>query len=298
MRWKWFVVLFALVGMSGCGRPEPNDPQADLAAATEIRGRLVSSGGEAGGGAVASAATGTGWATLKGTFRLANGAAIPARKPLTVNKDVGACAPAGRQVLSEALLIDSATRGIANVVVFARKVSREHEAVSSPPESALFDQKECIFLSHVLPIRLGQTLKILNSDPVGHNTNIDAKRGSSFNQTVPDGGEITFKPDAEESAPVSVTCSIHPWMQAYILPRKNGYFAVTKPDGSFEIANLPDGEEIEFQVWHESGTGPGGALAGVEVAGVKWNAKGRFKLKLTENETKSLEVTVPAGSLN
>ena len=41
-------------------------------------------------------------------------------------------------------------------------------------------------------------------------------------------------------------------MKAYMLPRENGYFAVSADDGSFEIANLPAGEELEIQVWHES----------------------------------------------
>ena len=49
-------------------------------------------------------------------------------------------------------------------------------------------------------------------------------------------------------------------MSAYLLPRKNGYFAVTAADGSFEIPNVPAGEKLEFQVWHESAAGAGGGL--------------------------------------
>ena len=40
-------------------------------------------------------------------------------------------------------------------------------------------------------------------------------------------------------------------MKAYMMPRKDTYMAVTKADGSFEIPNLPAGEKVEFQVWHE-----------------------------------------------
>ena len=46
-------------------------------------------------------------------------------------------------------------------------------------------------------------------------------------------------------------------MIGYLLPRKNGYFAMTDADGKFEIANVPAGEPLEFQVWHESGAGAG-----------------------------------------
>ena len=51
-------------------------------------------------------------------------------------------------------------------------------------------------------------------------------------------------------------------MTAYMLPRKNGYFAVTDADGTFEIANVPAGEQLEFQVWHESGGAAGNGLVG------------------------------------
>ena len=51
-------------------------------------------------------------------------------------------------------------------------------------------------------------------------------------------------------------------MVAYMLPRENGYFAVTDAEGRFEIANLPAGEPLEFQVWHESGGAAGNGLVG------------------------------------
>ena len=71
-----------------------------------------------------------------------------------------------------------------------------------------------------------------------------------------------------------------------MLPRKNRYFAVTAADGSFEIANLPAGEELEIQVWHESAAGTQGALVVETDAAkeLKWTKKGRIKIKLEENE--------------
>jgi hypothetical protein len=67
---------------------------------------------------------------------------------------------------------------------------------------------------------------------------------------------------------------------------------VTKPDGSFEISNLPAGEEIEVQVWHERGTGAGGALV-LANKDLKWTNKGRFKIKLDADQTKDLALEVP-----
>ena len=70
----------------------------------------------------------------------------------------------------------------------------------------------------------GQPIDIKNSDPTGHNTNI---LGTGFNQLIPAEGSIPFKLQKEDARPVKVTCSIHPWMMAYMLARKNGYFAIT-----------------------------------------------------------------------
>lgn len=72
-------------------------------------------------------------------------------------------------------------------------------------------------------------------------------------------------------------------MKAYILPRNDSYVAVSQPDGSFEIANLPAGEEIEFQAWHERGAG----IQGYFEAQKDW-PKGRFRLKLKAGEEKDL----------
>ena len=67
-----------------------------------------------------------------------------------------------------------------------------------------------------------------------------------------------FLRQGETGLPVSVTCNIHPWMKAYAVFREDGYVAVSSGDGTFEIPDLPAGEPLEFQVWHERATGRGG----------------------------------------
>jgi hypothetical protein len=88
-------------------------------------------------------------------------------------------------------------------------------------------------------------------------------------------------------------------MRAFVLPRADAYFAVTGPDGSFEIANLPAGVELEFQAWHERGTGRGGGLAldSPEAKELKWNASGRFKVKLEEDEEREIVINVPSSAV-
>jgi hypothetical protein len=86
-------------------------------------------------------------------------------------------------------------------------------------------------------------------------------------------------------------------MKAYVIFRKDGYVAVSAPDGSFEIADLPAGEPLEFQVWHARSSGSGGGVV-LERPDLKWNPKGRFVITLQADETKDLgTLEVPAGSI-
>ena len=221
------------------------------------------------------------WATLKGRF-VYDGTPPAAKFLDTSGKDNEVCGK--HKIPDESLLVDSGSKGIANVAIFARKTSRTHESAQQAAKQEIpFDQKECVFLSHVIGVQVGQTMAIKNSDPIGHNTNITTQADASINPLLPPSGEVKHVFRRPQVVPVPVTCNIHPWMKAYILPRGDSYFAVSSKDGSFEIANLPAGEDIEFQVWHERAAGPQGSLQ----AKKDW-AKGRFKLKLAPGETKDL----------
>jgi hypothetical protein len=196
------------------------------------------------------------------------------------------------KLLDRSLLVDPSSKGLANVVVFARKTTRVKNPVSDTP--LVFDQKNCEFLSPVFAARVGQPVDVRNSDPIGHNTNI---AGSSFNQLIPAGAGTVYKPDSETGMPTMVTCNIHPWMKAYCVFRKDGYVAVSSADGTFTIPDLPAGEMLEFQVWHERSSGPSGAV-GLSKPELKWTPKGRFQIRLDPDEVKDLgTLEVPAGAL-
>jgi len=284
--------VLALAALVGCGRRLPVDQPPDLAAARQIRDGFQASVGDGGETPAATTQQPTGWATLRGVFKL--GGTAPAPLPLKVDKDLEVCAPGSRPVYSEQVVVDDATRGIANVVIYADGVPAEwlhDDAKAAVAEEVIFDQKECTFLTHVLGMFATQRLKILNSDPIGHNTNLSPRNSAPFNQTIPAGGHTTYQPQGEEREPFSVVCSIHPWMQAWIITRSNGYFAVTGPDGTFEIPNLPAGVDLEFRVWQEKAN----FLQDVSVNGqpARW-ARGRLPLRLdAEDEAKNrLDVQV------
>jgi len=284
------IVVGCVVVTVGCGPGRVTAPGADAEAAGKIRATLVSASSVSGDSAAGSASTGTGWATLRGRFMFAG--ASPQPKPLVVDKDTEVCSMGGMKLLDRSVLVDPSSKGLANVVVFARKTSRVKTAAAEAP--LVFDQKNCEFLAPVFAARVGQQVDVHNSDPIGHNTNI---AGSSFNQLIPAGQGTAYKPDAETGMPTMVTCNIHPWMKAYAVFRKDGYVAVSGADGSFSIADLPAGETIEFQVWHERSGGPNGAV-GLEKPELKWTPKGRFQIKLEADEIKDLgTLEIPASAI-
>lgn len=283
------------VALIGCNGRMNLGPVADQRAATAIHEALVAAKPATTDAAGPAAPKGTGWATLKGQF-LFDGDP-PQMPPYNVTKEQDICMVGGKAPPQEKLVVAPDTKAIKNVVVFLRDASRIHESANPKSDSVAFDQKHCLFLSHVAGVTVGQTLNIKNSDSTGHNTNII---GTGFNQLIPAGGAIPYKIQKDTQVPNQVTCSIHPWMTAYLLARKNGYFAITGDDGKFEIPNVPAGEPLEFQVWHESGAAAGGGLVGTtaDVPDLKWSNRGRVAITLQPDQVKEVKVVVPAAAFH
>ena len=233
------------------------------------------------------------WASLKGRFVFDGDPPAPAE--ITADKDVEVC---GKHKLVNEELVVSEDNGIANVVLFVRsKGVTVHPDLEDGSKSAplVLDNKDCRFQPHVGFVQTGQTLTIKNSDPVGHNSNIATMKNSPSNSLVPSNGssDVTFSRD--EAIPASVTCNIHPWMKAYLVIRPNPYGVVTGPDGSFEIENLPVGEELEFQLWHEKG----GYLDEFTLDGKKTSAKrGRIDFTVEEGGTDLGDIVVDCKVFN
>lgn len=273
----------------GCGSPRLSSPAPDAEAAQALR-VVLATAGSGGAAEEAAASTGTGWGTLTGRFVFVGTPGEP--KALVVDKDTAVCTAEGRKLFDQSLQVGS-DGGLANVVVFARKVTRVKDR-PVPEKPLVFDQKACEFLAPVFAARVGEPIDVRNSDPIGHNTNIS---GTSFNQLIPAGEGTIFTPAAETGIPVMVTCNIHPWMKSYAVFRKDGYVAVTGSDGTFSIPDLPAGETIEFQVWHERSTGPNGAVA-AEKPELKWSSKGRFTVRLEPEQTLDIgNVEIQASAL-
>jgi plastocyanin len=233
---------------------------------------------------LAAATAEAGWGTLKGKFVYAG--APPAPPKLDVNKDQEVCSK--HPLVDESLLVD-ASGGVANVVVFVRtknvEVAPSYE--SSAKETVIYDNKGCRFEPHILAMRITQTLELRNSDPIGHNSNMQPIGLQGINPLLPAGGTATYQFTRAQNLPVTITCNIHPWMKGYVVARDNPYVAISKPDGTFEIKDLPTGD-LEFQAWQERS----GYLNARD-----W-VKGKFTETIKEGDNDLGEIKVDAALFN
>jgi hypothetical protein len=289
----WATVIFTGLAVAGCNQPAPSGPSnsaANTPAALPTASVDAPAAAPASPAPADATASANGWGTLRGRFVFQG--EPPALKTLsTSGKDSEVCGQ--HPIPDESLLVDSASRGIKNVLIIVRNASRVHPEYEETAKAVVeFDQKQCVFLSHVLSVRVGQPLKIKNSDPIGHNTNIAPPGDQSVNPLLPADADYDYHFNRQQGVPVVVSCNIHPWMKAYILPRKDPYVGLSDKEGTFEIRNLPAGEPLELQVWHERGAGPQSAL----VARPDW-VQGRFKVTIQPDAVEDLgDIDVAASA--
>ena len=186
---------------------------------------------------------------------------VPHLKPLVAKGDMAVknadiCGKQG--VPDESLVVDSVTKGIANVFVYMPKAPADifPDLKASKEKLVKFDQSGCRFIPHALILRTDQTIAILSNDPVLHNTDVVAYRNSGQNQTISLDREGTTKwtfPEAER-LPIMVKCDIHPWMRAWWLVVDHPYAALSGKDGTFKIEHVPAGEQ-EFVAWQDANDG-------------------------------------------
>lgn len=292
------LALAALALFAGCPRQQVSALQVTPDNARAIR-RALGEGKSASAASAAEAPKPTGWATIRGRFVLEG--TPPPRVALSITKNAEVCAPGGKQVLAEELVVD-ASGGIKDVVMYlTTKIPLDDPAFIHPDYEAtkeaevVFDQKECIFLTHLFAARTTNKIVLKNSDPVGHNTKIDGKGSASVNVNMPANDATSYVPGKQSPEPFDVGCSVHPWMSAKMLIRDTPYFAVTAPDGSFEIKNVPAGVKLDFRVWQERLKFIQNVkrVANGEVKDEKWKRSG-YQVTLQPDEVHEMDIRLPA----
>ena len=118
----------------------------------------------------------------------------------------------------------------------------------APSAHAELDQKNLVFVPHVLPVLVGTTVDFRNSDAVLHNVFSPDKCVEKFNLGSWPQGQVrsyTFK----QPCAATLLCNVHPEMEAYVVAVPTPYFAVTDKSGAYVIQDLPDGA-YTVKVWH------------------------------------------------
>jgi plastocyanin len=160
-----------------------------------------------------------------------------------------ACVEAHHGKAYDESLVVNRKGDLANAFVYI-KSGLKGKTFAIPTDPVVIDQKGCWFHPRVLGIQVGQTLKVINSDPVTHNIHPMAQINREWNHSQgaedPPIARRFIKPEIM----IPVKCNIHSWMHAYIGVLDNPYFAVSGDDGSFVISNLPPGT-YTLAVWQE-----------------------------------------------
>jgi hypothetical protein len=237
--------------------------------------------------ALASAAAAQDWGDLDGTFLFKG--TPPTPNKITPTKDPEFCGK--HPLVEETLVVNKDNKGIANVCIYlvdTNKPKIHPDYDKSAKEKVTVDNENCRFSPHVSGIRVGQPLVVGNKDPIAHNTKADPLSNNPFNDLIPAGGSIEKSFAKPEGTPIPLSCSIHPWMNGYLLIREDPYFAVSDQDGKFSIKNLPTGEHT-FIVWS------GKYITNVSVDGkaTSW-MRGRVKVNVRKgaNSLGKVEVTL------
>lgn len=204
----------------------------------------------------ATSATAEDWGTISGQIVVTG--SIPPLELLHAKgapiKDANVCA--AEDTYKDDLLIDKDSKGLANVFVYMVKAPKSIHPDAAKPEPAtvIFDQKNCVFIPHAMVVLGGQTIEVISSDPIAHNTHTYPLKNTAMNFLVagdtPAGKGTKVEYKLGETLPMKVTCDFHPWMAAYWMVVDHPYAAVTDKEGKFTITNLPTGKH-EFRVWHE-----------------------------------------------
>ncbi len=214
-------------------------------------------------------------------------------KPIDVNKDMEFCGKHG--LAEERLVVNKQNQGIKNVVVYVYtgRGGSKLDKVEPAKNTHTLANQNCRFEPHILITQTGDTLKVTNPDPVGHNANMNFFENKAQNLMVPASGEQQVALEKPEPAPIPIDCNIHPWMKAYVLVLDHPFAAASDENGDLTIKGLPAGEKLIFRVYHEAG-----AINKVTVNGKKedW-ARSRFEVEIKPGLNDLGTVVVPADAL-
>lgn len=156
-------------------------------------------------------------------------------------------------ITGQVALVNSAQAAVkakhdySGVVVWLAPLGGGSPPAASSPKQAVVNQRSKTFTPHVLAIEAGTAVDFPNSDPIQHNafSNGDSQVFDLHLYAPQTSRRVVFR----RPGIAKVFCNIHESMNAIIAVLPTPYFAVTGPDGGFQI-QAPAGR-YRLQFWHE-----------------------------------------------
>jgi plastocyanin len=207
------LALILLLAATGCGGTDSGQPtvargtkKVDAATAAAITGKIVFEG------------------------------APPQNAAISMASDP-ACGAAS--VAPESIVVDNG--GLQNVFVYIKEPLGTQYAFDTPTEAVKLDQKGCRYTPHVVGLRTGQPLEIMNSDSTLHNVHGMPEANREFNRGQPLPGVKDVATFTTPEVLIRFKCDVHPWMHAYVGVVDHPFFAVSGSGGKFDLKAIPPG---------------------------------------------------------
>lgn len=142
------------------------------------------------------------------------------------------------------LVVDEKSRGLRFVMVMLEDAPAQPKLEKATP--AVLDQRDMVYLPPVLAVQHGQPVRFDNSDTCNHSVMASSKiPANQFNVFVQQGKphEHVFE---VQKHPVTIGCSLHGWMRAWVFVVPHPWFAVTNAEGKFTLRDVPPGK---YTLW-------------------------------------------------
>jgi len=177
----------------------------------------------------------------------------PPPKPemLHVSADPACVAADGGPVVPSDAVLVAANGAVQNAFVYIKDGVDPSYTFDTPTTPVVLDQKGCRYVPRVLGVRVGQPIQIVNSDDTLHNVHAMPMVNQEFNYGEKQGTPPMTHTFTAPETMVRFVCNVHGWMRAYVGVMATPFFAVTGPDGAFDITGLPPGT-YTLAVWHET----------------------------------------------
>jgi plastocyanin len=212
-------VLLGVVLLAGCGKKESAEEQPATPSAPA--------------GPAAAPIDPATVAVVVGTVKFDGAAPKPAKIDMSQDANCQGSNTAENVVVSGGHL--------ENVFIYVKE-GLGNRTFDVPKAAVTLTQSGCKYNPHVLGVMAGQTITIVNGDPTTHNIHPTPKDNREWNESQAPQAAPIEKSFAREEILLPVKCNQHPWMRMFVSVVKSPFYAVSGPDGKFEIKGLPPGD--------------------------------------------------------